>query len=505
MRLKLPQLKLSDQLQEFDHWVTQSLGEIKDTARFSSERTAICNAIETLGIDTHQFASLDETTPNNLAKSVLGSVSGKKESVAVPSIRGVFAFFFVVTGKSDNNCKCQFPLFLRDTLLWQTYPKVLKKDRKKSLVQDALPRILDDEGIAKTVYALEAFPREQERLLSSYISFLLDGDDYHKAFWAIGSTYFHLKETGLHENFLLPLVVYRVRGSVSASGGHEPETLLRKRMLEWGLSAGSDFNTADVIVGKQKQGKETKTRAYDFVLPYNLAGWERRLFIQCQFYAGDSGSVSHKNVDQTRASRDFTKKHYADPLFLEYVDGAGYFASLNSDLQHILKMRDTNGFFQVRTAPIKLRAALQDIGFLTPLEVIHAWSLRAGDKTALRQSLEADDYSISEIDRVISEGVQRGVFFDDANGFTIDISLREMARRYLLLDFIAIIGKRFKSGQVKGTLLVPGFGQNFGISLSELVDNVLPKAGLFGQEWAKNGQVLKDIEFLAKRGWIEQR
>jgi len=505
MRLKLPQLKLGEQLQEFDHWITQSLGEIKDTERFSFERTAICEAIETLGIYTQQFVSLEETTPRNLAKSVLVSVSGKKAHDAVSSLRGVFAFFFLVTGKADNNCKCQFPLFLRDTLLWQTYPRVLKKGRTNTLIGAALPRVLDDEGIAKTVIALEAFPKEQDLLLSSYIAFLLDGDEYHKSFWTIGNTYFHLKKSGLHESFLLPLVVYRVRGSVSASGGHEPETLLRSRMLEWGLSAGSDFNGTDVIVGKQKQGKETKTRAYDFVMPYNISGWERRLFIQCQFYAGDSGSVSHKNVDQTRASRDFTKKHYADPLFLEYVDGAGYFASLSRDLQHILKMRDTKGFFQVRTASIKLRAALQEIGFLTPLEVIHAWSLNAGDKRAIRKSLEEDHYSVSEIDRVISAGVQRGVFFDDATGFTIDASLKEMARRYLLLDFVAIIGKRLKAGQVKGSLLVPGFGQNFGISLSELADTVLPQAGLFGHEWAKNGQVLRDIEFLAKKGWLEQR
>ncbi len=68
-----------------------------------------------------------------------------------------------------------------------------------------------------------------------------------------------------------------------------------------------------------------------------------------------------------------------------------------------------------------------------------------------------------------------------------------------------IIGKRLKAGQVKGSLLVPGFGQNFGISLSELADTVLPQAGLFGHEWAKNGQVLRDIEFLAKKGWLEQR
>ena len=48
-------------------------------------------------------------------------------------------------------------------------------------------------------------------------------------------------------------------------------------------------------------GRE-KSRAYDFVLPFKTAGWKPSLFVQSQFYAGDSGSVSHKNVDQTSTS-----------------------------------------------------------------------------------------------------------------------------------------------------------------------------------------------------------
>ena len=505
MRLKLPRFKAAEQLREFDYWITQSLGEIKDTERFVAESAAICQALETLGTYTGQFSSVEHANADSLAKSMLGVIAGLKEKQSVECLRGVFALLFLVTGRSDNNCKCQYPLFLRDTLRWENYPKVVRKNKKKLLNYVPLSRVLDDETVAKTVYTLKNYPSEQGRVLSSYLSFLLDGAIYQQALWAIGNTYFRLKACGLQQSFLLPLVVYRIRGSVSASGGHDPEMLLRERMREWGLDAGTDFNVSDVVVGQQKQGKKKKTRAYDFVLPYAVPGWEQRLFIQCQFYAGDSGSVSHKNVDQMRASRDFTKRQKGDPLFFEYLDGAGYFGSLNSDLQHILMMRDTYGFFQIRTAPIKLRAALQEIGLLTPLEVIHAWSLCKGDEDAMRASLFTDGYRKDEIDRVFGLCVRRSILYSCGSKVDVEPSKLEIARRYLLLDFIAVRGKRLIPSQAKGTLLVPGFGMCYGITLSEFADSVLPNAGILGERWRDSGIALKDIEYLAKEGWIEQR
>ena len=79
--------------------------------------------------------------------------------------------------------------------------------------------------------------------------------------------------------------------------------MLRSRMSEWGMDREIDFNTTDVVVAEEGSGKRKKTRAYDFILPFNVNGWCQQLFVQCQFYAGDSGSVSHKNVDQTSTSR----------------------------------------------------------------------------------------------------------------------------------------------------------------------------------------------------------
>ncbi|MCF7818445.1 MAG: hypothetical protein K9M54_11240, partial [Kiritimatiellales bacterium] len=128
MRIELPRLSLQDQLLEFDDWVTPSLGEIRDTDKFETERKSICRALDALGSHTNDFVSLDETSPTTIAESVVAYVSAQHEALAEELLLGVFSLLFVVTGKSDNNCKCQFPVYLRDVLRWESFPRVEKKE-----------------------------------------------------------------------------------------------------------------------------------------------------------------------------------------------------------------------------------------------------------------------------------------------------------------------------------------------------------------------------------------
>ena len=151
---------------------------------------------------------------------------------------------------------------------------------------------------------------EATRLLEQFVSFLLLGEGAVRQFWSLGYSDCHLKQfkQGYERDLLSPIVVFKVRGSVSASGGHKPESMLRDHLTEWGLDPGVDFNRDDIVVdGGARKATNEKTRAFDFVLPYRSPGWfpewQRRVFVQSQFYAGDSGSVSHKNVDQTATSR----------------------------------------------------------------------------------------------------------------------------------------------------------------------------------------------------------
>jgi hypothetical protein len=325
---------------------------------------------------------------------------------------------------------------------------------------------------------------EAKWLLGQYVASILKDEQSVKQFWALGLSYFNLRqlEQDFEQSLLAPIVIFKVRGSVSASGGHIPERKLRDMMECWGLERGIDFNIDDVILGDADTAELSKTRAYDFVLPYKTDGWEPKIFIQCQFYAGDSGSVSHKVVDQTSASRSLTANKYPDAKFIEYLDGAGYFSSLNTDLQHMLGMNTTKDFVQIRTAHLKLRRELQSIGFLTPLEVEHSF-FRASESNylAVKKILLEDGYSSDEIDRVMHVCERRGLInINDGNIISINPDRVLFARRMMLIDIVALIGEHATMKDV-GRILIPGYGRLYGTvlaRLSEKIDELAPNLEL---------------------------
>ena len=116
------------------------------------------------------------------------------------------------------------------------------------------------------------------------------------------------KELDNADALISSIVIFQSRGSITATQGHIPETILRKYMTDWGLNAGTDFNTQDVevgeILGDLPVDNKIKKRKYDFIVPFQSRRLGAKVFIQSQFYAGDSGSVSHKVVDQTDSTRE---------------------------------------------------------------------------------------------------------------------------------------------------------------------------------------------------------
>src|SRR5205085_2606289 len=92
----------------------------------------------------------------------------------------------------------------------------------------------------------------------------------------------------------------------------------------------------------------------------------------------------------------------------EYVDGAGFFASLNGDLKSLLDMADTGSFIQLRSTPIRLRRELQEVGFLTPIEIEHAIFIAGTARKAITTALERQGYVRTEIDRAVTEAVKHG-------------------------------------------------------------------------------------------------
>lgn len=512
MKLPIPELDLATQLAEFDVWITPSLGEIKDTEKFRQQLDGVVRVFEILDASTQHFADARHCQPAAISAHFIARIQSLPDAEARMLLESLATVLFLVTAKSDNNAKCQFPLFLRDHARWKAIPVAKVIGGTTQVSEVAIPRELKSEKYLGIVAGLREFPSQQERLLAEFVAFLLNSEDSVSQLWSIGFSYHALKAFGKERDLLTPLVVFQVRGSVAASGGHAPEELLRARLIEWGLISGQDFNTSDValtdllaITGKNGSAStiREKSRAYDFVLPFKTPGWTPTIFIQSQYYAGDSGSVSHKNVDQTSTSRLAVQKLIPSARFLEYVDGAGYFSSLNGDLKTLLSMRTTKSFLQVRSAAIRLRRELQDIGFVTPLEVEHAVLGSRGRESEVQRHLEQEGYSPSLAKEGIVRAIEGGCVSRTSRGL---LQLREdrriIARRYALMDLASTFGSQPTSpdDQFKGALLIPGYGPFHGLKLDLLAKEAVKLFPALKDDWSLPEVILGDIRWLCEQG-----
>lgn len=506
MRLPRPQtqLDLAAQLAEFDVWITPSLGEVRDTDRFRQELAKVVEVIESLSAATKEFRSIKDCSAEAITGALLNLIAKKTQKEAETILFGAASLLFLGTGKSDNNVKCQLPLHLRDAARWTNFPSVQLRQGQVTLGSVTIPRVLAAEDYLKLVGKLHGHLIEQRRLLLEFVRFVLSDESYVAQLWSIGHSYCQLKTFKREKDLLTPLVIFQVRGSVSATGGHAPERLLRERFDEWGLLLGIDYNTADVVVDmeKSKSGR-VKTRAFDFVLPFKTAGWDSVVYVQSQFYAGDSGSVSHKNVDQTRSSRLKVREQHPKALFVEYVDGAGYFSSLNGDLKTLLAMNDTHSFVQVRSAPIRLRRVLQEIGFCTPLEIEHAIARTDGKRKSVARLLEGEGYVKKEIERSIKCAVDSHMILRAGDTLSIADQRRTVARRYLLLDTVAAGGMQISSVMTTaGHILVPGFGPMFGMKTTAMLEKALKIAPGFRKDLKDSTILIEDIQWLEEKRFV---
>jgi len=505
MKLPRPTIDLATSLQEFDVWVTPSLGEIRDTERYQQELAQLVDGFDVLRQATQDFVDEQACQPEKFVPALQRVVDKLPPVRSTELLNTIASALYLVTGKTDNNVKCQFPLYLRDHARLTTLPIA----RKQGMSSIPLPRVLKAQRLMRIVAGLRDYPEHQIALLQRFIEFIISDESYISQLWAIGHSYVALSSIGKGADLLSPLATFKVRGSVMARGGHDPEKILRERLTEWGLQAGTDFNEADVtpdqVLGRSPDSTRTrrKTRAYDFVLPYRSWQEGSRLLIQSQFYAGDSGSVSHKNVDQTRSTRDATKEIIPDAVFVEYVDGAGYFASLHGDLRSLLAMPDTTSFFQIRTAPVRLRRELQAIGFLTPLEIEHA-ILRVGqEQRQVYGVLVQEGYSEDEIDRCLSQALQQALILQPgAEMMDIQPDRRPRCRRYALLDMAAIHGQSLAANDIPGKLLIPGYGPFYGLRQNDLIRLAIQEVPGLAQDWRHAEAAFDDLQWLVDQRFI---
>ena len=327
MKLFAIQSIIEEKLSEFDLWVTPSLGDIRDSKEFIDVLLEIQSGIEIISKITDHYHSVETCSAHFISNKLITIIEPLSKDDAIRLLSNIISVLFLVTGKTDNNIKCQFPIYLSQELSWKTI-LYLTKGR---IVLRSIPRSLESVRIIDIIAGLKEFKQEQEAFLDLYLKFILSDEEYVKQLWSIGHSYVTLQECGAEKSLISSLAVFKSRGSITAIQGYSPEQMLREKMQEWGLIPELDFNTQDVsigsILGEDETSTDIKRRKYDFILPYVSRNGGEKLFVQCQFYAGDSGSVSHKNVDQTAGTRIATIQKYPATIFVEYVDGAGYYSS----------------------------------------------------------------------------------------------------------------------------------------------------------------------------------
>ncbi|WP_020411019.1 hypothetical protein [Hahella ganghwensis] len=525
MKLPVKKISLSEQLAEFDLWITPSLQEIQDTDKYTQELAKVDRLICRLGEATNNFASIESCSPKAIAatcvelvEQVIAEADSEQNKItsAIGILESLCALLFMVTGKTDNNLKCQFPVFLAQTEKRADFPQrkgkngiFQKAPLGRTIKSDKLAKVIADALVCYSSYeGLEYLEEEALWLLGKYITAILKDEESIRQFWALGKSYFTLmaEDAGSEKALLAPIIIFKVRGSVSASGGHIPEDRLREMMSSWGMERGVDFNLEDVILEYPHNvvGNTSKTRAYDFVLPYRTEGWQPHIFVQCQYYAGDSGSVSHKVIDQTQASRHLTLQQYPNARFLEYLGGAGYYSSLNTDLQHMLGMETTKDFIQVRSAHVKLRREIQDLGFLVPIDIEHAiFRSNSGRKDEVMRVLESEGYSLDEIQRAINHAIQREIINRNDDTLLVSKHRTAFAKRLFIVDLIAIIGEPIDHDEGNtGNVLIPGYGELYGSQLavvSQKIDEYAPNSNYSRNEFAECITWLIEEKFIILR------
>lgn len=516
--MKLPSLSKDKNtwLKEFDHWVTPYLEEIRDSEIFHKTIASIKEAIELLGTLNKEFASKDAESVKYIVSALINGTENRNSDEGYKLVISFCDLLFLITGKTDNNYKCQFPIYLKEVKKLEKYPTFRGKNYAEA---NKIPRVIKstdiallmqkiekvksaiNEGTLQNLKSREDIKSAQRKLLHYYFEYILNQEIYARSLKVFGSKYFELKKIGYEDDLLTPMIIAYVRGSASATGGHKPESILRGHMNSWGLKANEDYNKNDVKPTVSDPVLNKKTRAYDFILPYNVKNWQSKIYIQSQFYAGDSGSVSHKNVDQTTASRAAVLIDVPTAMFVEYLDGGGYYGSLNGDLKKLLFMSNTENFFQVRSFPVKLRQMLQAIGFLTPLELVHALAICDFDLGNAKKRLKKEGYSSDEITRVIKNIEKNVLEISVKNKAVVNNAFYKLSRRYFLLDSIAYYGKDITVSS-KGNILVPGYGEYYGSKTSEVLRQIKKIGGRYYNDWQTPQILAEDIEFLTVKEWV---
>ena len=247
MKLNSYNASLNEKMSEFDLWVTPSLGDIRDTIQFKDNIGKLKEGLDLLALITDDFSGIDKCSPLYLSSSTIQFVKDNGTANSVDMIGIIFNVLLLATGKTDNNLKCQYPLFLRKIYNLDAY---YQKNARGEWKRKKLSRTLPLEEVSKII--IDSFEKEEQMKIfsESYLTLILSDEQYANQLLALGKSYIYKKNIQNEDALLSSIVLFQSRGSITATQGHLPESILRSYMLDWGLKIDEDFNSQDVEIGE---------------------------------------------------------------------------------------------------------------------------------------------------------------------------------------------------------------------------------------------------------------
>ena len=172
--MKLPVTPISsiDALLEFDVWLTPTLGEIRDTERFQKEMDSAVRIFEVLGKKIDKFSLNKKPDIRKIAEAVELEITNADKKYAKKFLTSIADLVYLVTGKSDNNCKCQLPIYLRRKNIFNRMPVVTNG----VVDYQNWPRVIKAEQFMKIVAELSMHPDMQTELIRVFFEFILSDE-----------------------------------------------------------------------------------------------------------------------------------------------------------------------------------------------------------------------------------------------------------------------------------------------------------------------------------------
>lgn len=113
--------------------------------------------------------------------------------------------------------------------------------------------------------------------------------------------------------------------------------------------------------------------------------------------------------------------------------------------------------------------------------------------------LRKQKYKLGEINAAIQDSIDKAIIISKNNFLQITDLRRSIVRQYFILDLISNVGKTIPACNTSA-ILIPGYGDFFGIDMDALVDKILAVCGQLHDEFVQSKVLMSDLKCLSQQG-----